>query len=101
MSVTSTICPHCGAENLPDRAVCEACGADLRSLRSGILFALLALGVGFVVGVLTFMCTVFFIGMLLGEFYATLGFCAPVMAFTFGLVAIILTYSWRDRIRRK
>jgi hypothetical protein len=111
MSVEPTICAHCGAENLPDRAVCQACGAALEALveyppapRSKILFALLAFSVGIVVGVVTYTYAFFFsifFGMLVGDsgFYIAYYYCTPVMAFTFGVVAIILTYSWRDRIR--
>lgn len=29
MSVEPTICRYCGAENLPDRAICEACGTRI------------------------------------------------------------------------
>jgi hypothetical protein len=29
MSIATTICPHCGAENLPDQSVCGACGKSL------------------------------------------------------------------------
>jgi hypothetical protein len=107
MSVELIICAHCGAENLPDQEVCQACGVELEALveyppapRSKILFALLALGMGFVVGALTYGNTLI-LGIFGGEsgLYIAYYYCAPVMAFTFGVVAIILTYSWRDRIR--
>lgn len=73
MSVELTICAHCGAENLPDRAVCQAYGAELEALveyspapKSKILFALIALGMGFVVGALTYVNTLI-LGIFGGE----------------------------------
>ena len=32
MSIATTICPHCGAENLPDCVTCTACGESLKTL---------------------------------------------------------------------
>lgn len=88
MSIATTICPHCGAENLADCVTCTACGKNLETLswvsiaHDFLTYGLAAIGV-FLGGVFSALFSAALIGFGEGCKSAICGLL-PVVSFFLG-----------------